>query len=1678
MSSSDLELDYSQSPMNSQHELRCTPVEGSLSRNGSVAHASVQVSRGGTPQAQSDFSTVGVFRPPMQGNRRGRVREPSEGSTSGLSRTYSVEPPSLQGSRLGTPQVQSRIREPSEVSASRFSRTYSVEPPSLQGSRRGTPQVQSRVCEPSDTRFSSVEPVSHHGRGTSPQVQSRVPSLPPPARRDPPVIDEDIFKKHWEKVPDKLKRITMAEVPFMAQNILPREEHVITMDARSKCFKLLDPKKPVLTHPTHGLTYCFVDKCMTEIPKHIQESLWFFSLLSGEITQHLYFVPTREISVQTDRQDPKVVTSLYTKAPVEKYNPSSRPQQDSTINMRDFIKKRSLDTSAECKIMVPFINLHVGFTGAIFEVDGEEKTMNFCSLFVTPAANFALWEYVREKFLKRPKKGCQGYEKQMEDYRNIEVTFRDMMQREIYGNMGLDERDFGIPSDFTDNPDGFLGTITILCSFQLPFKVMNIIRKEYPTARNIRISGVPQMSFRGSCDVTQAWMRYTHHYITEGGRGLGTLLDSLDQYHALKKKEDWDAPDQACVGGWPLEIEEDGTITSFGLPPLPLMHEFKGRMEGPFDVWLANMGGPKGIPQLTESLLRNFPNSRWDVPYSIDHFLLDKRVANPMEVSQKYDGVEDPLNVLRVCGKMKHWWRAVNKDIRARRLDNQSIDDVRIVFEKYILGCIQNSQCMIQNGSLSSLTMEQAYAISERMEFEKVCTDGPNSIKGIIQGVSGNISTQQIFDPYIRTLKTFWRIWEKINADFSMNSGNLVFLIELMISQLMYRFGDCNESWTHFFMAILIMSGNGHFEITGKDGKRRDSRKPNTTGFDWSISRLCELLCLLDTGDEMTKQTPVSCMRWTGTSFEELVTASFLGKVLQKRPNNQISGRAIYASEIRDSNLQGLVHYLPRGEQGESTQCAVNTCDADKTGIRDLIVKYVVDQAVFLAGACNKGDSDMNGAEVRKSLSVVSTVLPPGASPHVTKRKADGTFNYFETDLFVSRQNPIKEKTAVLNSIVFTHIFTQVRVGLPNRLGMIPFEVNPVVGGFLDWTCMYLYHFGAGIMDTYVVESFNRMKEGYKARGITLALWVKMIMHMAEGKSKLETTKNFWLDAHVHALPMSSIPVVLCSLFSRGVHMPSLLMTAVIAKDLRVPVISWKGLKRFFDEDQAPTEDDEHYREFALIKTFVKECMTQNRFCPENNGLTNPTLNISPYVTGSGNNEFKPLRTSIFRVFDPRINFQDNREIFKAISMLIKVFYGNILFRTCHMGPEPNIYANALEYLTSTFMPDFRTLLSHKMFWSKKHMEKLGFSRNIPGLQNYNEVDPPAYAKTCLFDSGSEIRSAALGVNIWSLLATVSMGASTIHPHVSDDFSKNFIKEIISNSPPSFTPSNTIPIRSFNLSNTKNEEIILSPDNRPEHLLRPGDVKFVISGALNVGKVVEDKYMVEDMAHNSFLPSIAELYKCKILEVPASCIKSKYECMTGRHYAYHVPGTRPLNYGHIFFHRSTKKVEINMYIDVHHDAVAYVDFMEWDKYLQDNSMVLAPMISRGGACIKVNMDDDEILGCLIKSEEGSNLLFKSDTCSYKVSCKDPETVAHVFFLDALEALVPVGEVVYLDLENTSIGCFRMPGKFLYARLNVPHVREPEEGKLYVSFLTNPSSDPNDLKCVTMVCSGFFMITVL
>ena len=123
--------------------------------------------------------------------------------------------------------------------------------------------------------------------------------------------------------------------------------------------------------------------------------------------------------------------------------------------------------------------------------------------------------------------------------------------------------------------------------------------------------------------------------------------------------------------------------------------------------------------------------------------------------------------------------------------------------------------------------------------------------------------------------------------------------------------------------------------------------------------------------------------------------------------------------------------------------------------------------------------------------------------------------------------------------------------------------------------------------------------------------------------------------------------------------------------------------------------------------------------------------------------------------------------------------------------------------------------------------------------------------------------------------------------------------------------------------------------------------------------------------------------------------------------------------------------------------------------------MLTPMIERSGACLLVDMKGPDgvsspKLGCLVKYPEyGSQ--FNQVTLKYQALVDQDNTVAQVFFTEALRDLLPIGTIMYLKLdviddERFSRQHSNRKAKYLHTRLNVPNVSTPEQGKIYVTGL--------------------------
>ena len=145
-----------------------------------------------------------------------------------------------------------------------------------------------------------------------------------------------------------------------------------------------------------------------------------------------------------------------------------------------------------------------------------------------------------------------------------------------------------------------------------------------------------------------------------------------------------------------------------------------------------------------------------------------------------------------------------------------------------------------------------------------------------------------------------------------------------------------------------------------------------------------------------------------------------------------------------------------------------------------------------------------------------------------------------------------------------------------------------------------------------------------------------------------------------------------------------------------------------------------------------------------------------------------------------------------------------------------------------------------------------------------------------------------------------------------------------------------------------------------------------------------------------------------------------------------------------------------------------LDFIGWEGTLRAKGIVITPLIERAGAAVVIVETDTETgqenqqIGCLVPPEENDGRLLDASDLTYHALLTSDMRTARIFFVDMLtECLLPVGEVLYLNMEVLEDARFRemgRNGKVLYTRLDIPHVRVPEIGKLYVTCLHQPHAN--------------------
>jgi hypothetical protein len=180
----------------------------------------------------------------------------------------------------------------------------------------------------------------------------------------------------------------------------------------------------------------------------------------------------------------------------------------------------------------------------------------------------------------------------------------------------------------------------------------------------------------------------------------------------------------------------------------------------------------------------------------------------------------------------------------------------------------------------------------------------------------------------------------------------------------------------------------------------------------------------------------------------------------------------------------------------------------------------------------------------------------------------------------------------------------------------------------------------------YQIKRALSQQDGYEARQVAKALWVKTIMFLSGSVSNDDATERILQSMFSNALPGHEAIACVHSFLTRGLHMGALLMISCIAKHLEVPIVSLESLKRFFDSTEAPTtaEDKQTY---DLIKNWLLKCANRNRFCPENPGPMHTHTNVSIYITSDGDVDATPIseKDTMLRVKKSRMQVRPARAV-------------------------------------------------------------------------------------------------------------------------------------------------------------------------------------------------------------------------------------------------------------------------------------------------------------------------------------------------------------------------------------------------------------------------------------------------
>ena len=682
----------------------------------------------------------------------------------------------------------------------------------------------------------------------------------------------------------------------------------------------------------------------------------------------------------------------------------------------------------------------------------------------------------------------------------------------------------------------------------------------------------------------------------------------------------------ANPGGWPLDSRDyqgKKLYVIFGLPPLPIMMRFELNKSPVYYVTESGFRVNTGqLPTLPTYHLRRFLNHDPDESapdQEADNIeaaivLVDKVKATPLNVSVRYYGTDcNPLEGLAMPGYMKPWWNAMRSFlVRQRQSDTVSPARAATILQNFVSSGIESHRGSILSGAYHSTRVSQGYHMISSLEGALV---GKVACGPYVQTLRKRVPASIRHDPSLATSFIFFSVWEDYNRDAVLNGGNLEAVIEMNVSSMGWMMGLNNNTHKWYFQGFQVMGGCGHYRMNTKDGVVIDCRKRNGSGMDFAAGKANMLFITLgeylNISEENNRQTFVNANRWTPNAIENQGSVEVVNGNVVGLPNEDINKRPIMCTELRDASLGPLIKgAFPRNDRQSGVTLV--TVDPHLTNIRPTSVKFSKFKPNFCVMSTNVA-CDTTGSEQWKSIMAVTGVLAPGAPAFVEAEDDSTEFHHIRCDRYQSRDRvPEKEPRRSILTLLLaqSHVTGCILAALVNQAGVIPFEIPESVLGYLDWLFLYIRTHVSCVLETDIVDSFGRFKEGYEARHVTYSLY-KTVMELmgkdltpdkvvleanlrmvqcAMPPSEVRThTHTLSLSpcsqSHTHSLPPSLSPcfqshtltfrlvdwqVVPCAhaFLTRGVNNAALVMTCCLLRHFDVPIIAPLALREFFTSDQ------------------------------------------------------------------------------------------------------------------------------------------------------------------------------------------------------------------------------------------------------------------------------------------------------------------------------------------------------------------------------------------------------------------------------------------------------------------------------------------------------------------------------